>query len=372
MAATTEKINAWGLVAFGGQGYGDFGLYGAYLTETFDFENHTKDELFALYDSLFVPETFIVSYSADPYPQDPDLGTLRTDVFNTGIDIEVSRDFVLGVDWIHRDDGNFIIWDDPVPRNYTGVDYGGFAIDGFIGASPQTVYVCEDCSDPGYIITNRDDYYDRKTDMVMVSLERRASRNFNFSTSITWQDTRGNMSNNDGSLWGTSAADEHDNPNYNGHPFQFGAPTYMRKWNWKLLANYRLPWGILASGFANVSSGRPWRVSIGRLKMQEEIGQSVNDGRIGSFPLEARGDRTWQMLKQVDLRFQKTFEMSGASRVEMILDVFNVLNDDQPTDIETTVGSNYAFEGSSRLGRPDAPGDIVAGRQVRLGGRLVF
>ena len=366
-----EKVNGWNITAHTGDAYFDQNIFGAYLTEPFDFDTWTEEQLFDLYDQIFVPENFSFSNRGQLYPIDPDLKGMHTDVFNVGVEVEAGRDWVLGLDYIHKDDGTFIIWDDTVPREYTPYEFStDLAIPGHSGQT-QTLYACTDCTGQQLVITN-DDYYDRKHDYVTLSLERRASRGFNFNTSLTWGNSTGTMDNLDSSLWGNRTNDFHNNPNFTDNPFQTGRLTWSREWNWKILANYRLPGDILASAYWNLSTGRPWEARLDRIAIDAESGVRFNDTRIRDLPIEQRGSRIWPTMTQLDIRLQKGFEMSGSGRVEIIADLFNALNDDQQTSINEIFGRNFGIDGRSRFGLPSNSRGLVLPRQLRVGARLVF
>ena len=368
-----EKINAWNIDAYAGDAFYDQDVYYGYLTEPFDFENWTEESVLALWDTIFTEENFSFSNRGQLYPIDPDLDGMHTDVFNVGVEVEASRDWVLGLDFIHKDDGTFIIWDDSVVREYTPYEFAtALDIPGHSGQS-QTLYACTDCSGQQLTITNND-FYDRKHKYVTLSLERRASRGFNFNTSLTYGRSSGTgMDNNEGSLWGNAGRSYHKNPNFTDNPFQHDFRLqYSRKWNWKVLANYRLPGDILVSAFWNLQSGRPWEARLSRFAIDSESGVKFNDGRLSSLPIEKNGSRTWAAMKQLDIRLQKGFEMSGSGRVEIIADLFNALNDDQPTDVDQRFGRNYAADGGSRFGLPSNTRNIILPRQLRVGARVIF
>jgi hypothetical protein len=73
-----------------------------------------------------------------------------------------------------------------------------------------------------------------------------------------------------------------------------------------------------------------------------------------------RGEYRFPWVNIVDLRVTKTF-ISGGLRVEPIVDLFNIFNDNAVTNAVQTVGP--------ALGRPSA---IVMGRLLRLGARMTF
>ncbi len=94
--------------------------------------------------------------------------------------------------------------------------------------------------------------------MAIVGFRKRPSAGFNFDASLTYQNSQGNIGNTVFTNWGHAGPfGQHDNPNYAGHPFTVGPLDYDRTWQFKLLTNYRLPGGILASTYLQGLSGRP-------------------------------------------------------------------------------------------------------------------
>ena len=167
------------------------------------------------------------------------------------------------------------------------------------------------------------------------------------------------------------------NPNFNGHPYDFGPLRYNRKWQFKLVANYALPWGLHASGYLQSFSGRPWHPTISVLRLPEEL----NEPFMSSVKLEPRGNRTVDAFTQLDLRLQKDFRFgsTGRHRIELVFDAFNILNASSSTPsseswtndrgVYASVGSVFPITGEDAFGRPTA---LILPRQFRLGFRYVF
>jgi hypothetical protein len=398
-----EKINAWGLVGFAenshqaicncNTAYDASAGYLGYLQEPFagfdanaegSFEGFdpTPEQVAAVFDAIIHEDNFAgASVYGTAYPLDPNLNTLKADVFNAGVEFEIARNWVVGVEYIRKRDNQFIIWNDREPRDWSTVfsNVQSPVVPGFIDTpTSQPVYQCANCVgsanavDSDWFITNND-HYGRQHDIATLTLEKRAARNFNFNVSLVYTDSRGTITNRDHALWGRdSTNDEHDNPNYVGHPFRDHGPLdYSRKWYGKALANYRLPGGILASAFWQVSTGRPWNITTRRRDIERDNGISFQDTRIGSIFVEPWGSRTWQMMNRIDLRFQKTFDV-GRNRLELIADVFNITNDDQPVVIRFRTDQKYPVSGLSSVGKARNSGAIRAPRQARFGARFIF
>ena len=136
----------------------------------------------------------------------------HTDVLNIGVEYEVANDWVIGLDWIHKTDRNMVVTVDRTPHDYEPFEY----TDPLGGT--QTLYSRTDDREENFWVTN-DDFFGRDHDLVTLSLEKRFGRSFGFSTSITYQDSRGNIENDINALWGEgSRASNPTNPNFSGHP----------------------------------------------------------------------------------------------------------------------------------------------------------
>ena len=363
-----DKMLSFAPLRAAGNGYDAANYYGTYTDVPWDPENIDADFWTSI---AFLDENLIFDYATDPYDIDPDLEGGRTDVLNVGVEFEVANDWVIGLDWIHKTDSNMVVTVDRTPHDYEPFEY----TDPLGGT--QTLYIRTDDREEDYIVTN-DDFFVRDHDLVTLSLDKRFSRNFGFSTSITYQDSRGNIENDINALWGEgSRASNPTNPNFAGHPYDFGPLRYNRKWQFKLLANYALPGGLHASGYFQAFSGRPWHptIPVGRLPVE------LNEPFITSVKLEPRGSRLTDGFTQLDLRLQKDFRFgsTGGHRIELVFDAFNILNASssapsseawtQDRGVYSNVGAVFPIQGTNAFGQPTS---LIAPRQFRLGFRYVF
>jgi len=353
-----DKALTFGPIGAAGNGYDSANWYITYTDVPWDPNNIDP----AFWESIaFLPENLVFDYGIDPYDIDPDLEGAHTDILNVGVEVEVANDWVVGLEWIHKNDKNMVVQVDRTTHTYQPFEYtdplGG----------KQTLYSRTDSLEDDFWVTN-DDFYFRDHDLVTLSLDKRFSRAFGLSTSITYQDSRGNIENNIGAVWGYGArASNATNPNFNGHPYDSGQLSYNRKWQFKLLANYNLPWGISASGYLQAFSGRPWTPTISAARLP----QPLNEPFMFSVGLEPRGNRTRDPFTQLDLRLQKdiTFGSASAHRIELVFDAFNIFNSNSTTGIHSGVNSVWPIQGGSSFAQPSG---IIRPRQLRLGFRYVF
>ena len=353
-----DKALSFGPIGSSGDGYDSANWYITYTDVPWDPDNIDVE----FWESIaFLPENLIFDYGVDPYDIDPDFEGAHTNVLNIGLEWEVANDWVVGLEWIHKNDKNIEVHVDRTPH-----DYEPFTYTDPLGGT-QTLYTRTDDREEDIWVTN-DDFYYRDHDLVTLSLDKRFSRSFGFGMSLTYQNSRGNLGNNIGTVWGYGArASNVTNPNFNGHPYNDGPLPYNRKWQFKVLANYALPWGIHVSGYLQAFSGRPWTPSISVARLP----QSLNEPFMFSVPVEPRGNRTRDPFAQLDLRLQKDFNFGAVSqhRIELILDAFNIFNSNSPTGIYGNVNNTWPIQGGSSFGQARG---IIRARQLRLGFRYVY
>ncbi len=336
--------------------------------------NPTDVQVLALQDAVFQLANR-TSFNADIFPITPGLKSTHTDVFNFGFEYELVRDWVVGLDYIRKDDKNMFIYNDIIDHVFTPFEYTSPVVPGFLDTpTTQTLY-----SKPSGAIENvfdNSDYYVRWHNIVTLSLDRRRTGSgLNFSTSLTYQNNEGRIENGDGqTIWGRGF-DEEDNPNFNGHPFSESGPLrFSRTWSWKILGNYRLPGDILLGMYWNLASGRPWNLKVRH--GSRGIPQLLN-AAYGSTNIEKVRSRRWDSHKQLDLRLSKSFNF-GNGRFELMVDGFNMLNDFSPTSVRDRIDRTFSLERDaegnrlSSVGLPRDSTRLLPGRQFRLGARLSF
>ncbi|MCH7825188.1 MAG: TonB-dependent receptor [Acidobacteria bacterium] len=361
-----EKAMAYGPISSHGAAYESFEYFFNYTDVPWDPNNIDTEFWTSL---AFAPEAFVLSYAYGenvPYALDPDLKQQHTDVVNVGLEVELAPDWIVGADYIHKRDRDMMIPVDRAPHTYVPFEY----TDPLGGT--QTLYEQTDDLASDFIISN-DDYYFRTHDMFIVSLEKRASRDFSFNTSLTWQKSFGNIENTVDANWGFgNLYSASTNPNFNGHPYSEGLLTHNREWQFKTFANYRLPWGIQAAVYYRLESGRLWTPRIRKRRIPQLDNTAA--GTWGNVRLEPRGNRPTDALNNLDLRFGKVFDIGNTS-LDFTVDVFNAINsnsvrgDRNDAGMYRNINSTFPISGGNSFGEPRR---IVRPRQVRLAIRFVF
>jgi Carboxypeptidase regulatory-like domain len=120
--------------------------------------------------------------------------------------------------------------------------------------------------------------------------------------------------------------------------------------------SYLLPKAIQVAGSLRAAQGLPlartYVVTTAIVPGLTQVTQNINAVPRGEFRYP------WQNL--LDLRLSKNLQ-AGRLRLEPIVDLFNLFNNNAVTNANTTIGSS--------LGRPSA---IIMGRLLRVGGRINF
>jgi hypothetical protein len=109
--------------------------------------------------------------------------------------------------------------------------------------------------------------------------------------------------------------------------------------------------GVVIAGNLQYFSGKPWAASA-------QVVLPQGDQRV---LLEPRGSRRLPAQTLLDVRVSKAWAPGGATRVELLLDVLNALNDDSAESLAT----DNAF--STNFG---APATFVDPRRLMLGVRV--
>jgi hypothetical protein len=189
---------------------------------------------------------------------------------------------------------------------------------------------------------------------------KRFSNRWQFLASYVYGKATGTIDNgqsDDFGRWNNTV-----DPNFwiNGEGNCSSDPTHMIK----VQATYVLPFDINFNAYFHSITGRAWTM---RYRTPSSL---LNQGRETVF-VKARGSEHYKMATGLDLRLEKTFLLSGRYRLGIILDVFNVLNDNTIDDWGTRIGYDW-IPGDT----PSTDGhellSFVDPRAARVGIRVMF
>jgi hypothetical protein len=283
---------------------------------------------------------------------DPKTRTPRTDAYSIGVDRELGPRVAVAVAYIRKTGGNFIAWTDVGGqyRQETRMLADGRTVPVFVLANST--------ASRRFLLTNPDGYSLTYNGLVMV-VEKRRSNGWQALGSYTFSRTYGLQVSS-----GATAAD----PQVSTVAPAFPTTTFGRDPNNLTNAYGRLPndrphmfrvmgtIDVPRTGFAvganlQYFSGKPWAATA-------QIALPQGDQRI---LLEPRGSRRLSSQSLLDIRVSRTISFGPAGRVELLLDVLNVLND----TAEERLATDNLF--SPNFGHPTV---FVDPRRAMIGVRL--
>jgi hypothetical protein len=257
-----------------------------------------------------------------------------------------------------------------VTRNgYTAVAYGPNA--GPVAASGG-----------GRILTNRAGYT-RNYNGLELSLVKRLSNKWMARAAFSWMDWtedygQGSVVNptHTDSLTNTNGVSVASGPQVNGGQYVprsggsgKGDIFYGAKWQLSANALVQLPWGVELAGSVYGKQGFPRpmiiQTSAGGDGNVRVLAVGTNKVPSTGQDLTATGkldDVRYPNLWDLDLRLAKNVKIAGSTQLQLVADVFNVLNN----DVELNRVRNAASSAFNRLD------EVLSPRVVRFGVRLQF
>ena len=322
------------------------------------------------------PETeqwdLMYSIPHDPYTMDPNIKHPYMTQFTVGIERELFKDASLGVTYINRRWNNLIGRYDTIGV-YTEQTAYSSELDQDFPVWERTLATRDTYS---YLITNLRKGPEfpyileqpfRKYEGFEVLFNKRFSNRWLLLASYVYGKATGTVDNSFGEDIGASWAASKGDPNIwiNAKGNLTYDPTHMIK----IQGTYILPLDISLTGYFWGISGESWTTQFQT--------STFNQGRI-TFFTEPRGSHHYPMQKILNLRLEKIFTLAGKYRLGLMLDVFNVFNDDTITSWGNQAGYDWNFNQND----PDWPytystnGHDLFGistpRQARVGVRLIF
>jgi outer membrane receptor protein involved in Fe transport len=299
------------------------------------------------------------------YTMDPDIKHPYMNQFTASIERELFRDASISLTYIYRDWKNIIgpidnaaIWSPVVitdPEN------------------PATTYTVYEQTNPGtheYVIKNLKEGdpgigsntpYRRYWGFEFM-FNKRFSDKWQLLASYVYGKAYGTLNNGMSDDIGHGGDVESPNFWINADGNSTNDPTHMLK----LQGTYVLPFGVYLTGYFRAITGDAWtrRIRTSRLA----------HGNV-TFFTEPRGSNHYPIEKILDIRLEKTFVLAEKFRLGLMVDVFNVFNDDTITSWGTRIGYDWQLPGDPdyytstdghELNR------ISRARQARVGIRLMF
>jgi len=259
----------------------------------------------------------------------PHMRAPRTDEYSVGIDHAVGRQLSTAVAYIHKSGANFVGWTDTVGIYHDETrplaDGTEFPVKALVNKPSDRRFLLTNA--PGYSLTY---------DGLVMAIEKRRSRGWQASGSYTLSRATGLQTAS-----GTTAAGAQVSTVAPPQPSAFGRdPNDLtnargrlandRPHMFRLMGAVDVPrTGLMIAGNLQYFSGKPWAAS-GLVALPQTNNQSTE-----RVLLEPRGSRRLSSQTVLDLRISRVMAVGRAHRVELMLDVLNLLNDTAEESIAT-------------------------------------
>ena len=282
---------------------------------------------------------------------DSEMRTPRTDEYSIGIDRQLGRSLALAAAYVGKDGGNFIGWTDVggVYREDTRVLQDGsiLPVHVLVGSPGTRQFLLT--NPPGYALSYNG---------VVLSAEKRRSHGWQMFASYTYARASGLQVSSGVSAAAPQASTIAGNPyltfgqDPNSLTNAAGLLPNDRPHMFRVMGMVDVPrTGVVVAANVQHVTGKPWAATTQVLLPQ-------GDQRI---LLETRGSRRLSSQTLVDLRVSRIISIGAATRIELLLDVFNLLE----STAEESIASDNLF--STNFGQPNV---FVDPRRVMLGVRL--
>jgi hypothetical protein len=270
---------------------------------------------------------------------------------------QIGANMLAGIDYIHRESNNITAM---VVSNVEDYD-AQVAPDNPLGGPDVPFF---DLLDEQQNLITNPDAATREYDSVALRLRKRYAGGWSLDGSLVWSDLTGTA---DYAYSGYTTADGPDFTDLNGFVNADGKLPFNSEWVFKLSGSVDLPWRILLSGFYQYRTGEYWT------PYADFEGLYFND-RTPVY-ITARGSEQYDDRSELDLRLQKEFGLGGDTALALFVDVFNVLDSDKVTEVDTQWGW-YVYDWEDHPGNSfwdgprsgyQAPLEIQTPREIRLG-----
>ncbi len=282
---------------------------------------------------------------------DREMRAPRTDEFSIGLDREVGRQLAVAFAYVRKNGANFIGWTD------VGGQYREETRTLADGRIMPAFTLINAPSARRFQLTNPDGYSLTYDGLVMVA-EKRRSHGWQAFGSYTFSKAFGLQSSSGATAAGAQVStvsppqpivfgrDPNDLTNARGR-LPNDRPHMLR-----LMGSVDVPrTGVAISANLQHFSGKPWAATALIPTPQGEL----------RILLEPRGSRRLASQSLVDVRVSRMLSFGGGRRIELLVDVLNVLNDTAGEGLasDNVVSSNFAI-----------PTLFMDPRRVMLGARL--
>jgi hypothetical protein len=263
---------------------------------------------------------------------DPNLKNPYSDQFSVGIEREIFPEFSLSITGIYKESK------DMIATLNTGAEYE--TIDYYDEFGNQTIQVFNQTNsyeDNFFYTTNPGDHSDYKA--LILAFRKRLSNNWQVNGSLTLAKARN---------YPVGYEDKNENINRYGV-----AGYYDREYQFKMSGTYIFPYGIMLTAFFSHEQGRAYNRTV-RVPLDQ--------GR-QNVAAEEPGSQRYPDQTYLDLRVEKEFRLWKTTRLKLLIDVWNLLNNDANHRVQSTNAASDAYLAPTRYDLP---------RRAQIGIRFVF
>jgi hypothetical protein len=279
---------------------------------------------------------------------DPDTRAPRTDEYSVGVDREVAHHFAVAIAYVHKDGADFIGWTD-IGGQYT-IEQRPLPDGRLVPVSVLN----NGTAARRFLLTNPEGYSLRYDGLVIIA-EKRRSHGWQAFGSYTRSSASGLLPSSGTTAAGpqVSTVSPPNNSTFGRDPNDLanakGLLPNDRPNIARAMGSVDVPrTGIAIAANLQYFTGKPWAATA-------QITLPQGDQRL---QLEPRGTRRLSSQSLLDLRISRWISFGGAGRVDVIVDLLNVLND----KAEEGLATDNLF--SSNFGQPTI---FVDPRRAMLG-----
>ena len=281
----------------------------------------------------------------------------HTDEYSIGVDREVGRRLAVAIAYIHKDGSDFIGWTD------VGGQYSESARRLADGRSVPTFQLLNSTADRRFLLSNPAGYSLDYNGLVM-AIDKRRADGWQAFGSYTYSRASGlQASSGTGAAGAQSSSVALPNMPFGRDPndltYAKGRLPNDRPHMFRVMGSVQLPRiGFLVAGNLQYFSGKPWAATAQINLLQNSV-QRVQ--------LEPRGSRRLSSQTLLDFRLSRPILFGRSGRLELLLDVLNLLNDTAEEGLVTDVLVTDALAVNADFGKPNV---FMDPRRAMLGLRL--
>jgi hypothetical protein len=214
-----------------------------------------------------------------------------------------------------------------------------------------------------------------------LSLNKHLADNYQFLVSYTFSKAEDTSTDFQSAFIAMNNGRGRDPNNLTGLPIGFdplserGAATHDQRHRFVLSGMYQFPWQVQFSTIVTAASGRPYTPLIGADANGDGDGGAFPSDRARTTPTDAttsvrRNSETMKGQFIVDTRLSKHFTFGGTRGFDAIVDVFNLLDRTNFTEINNIFGPG-AFP-ANPVPTYGTYTEALPGRQIQLAAKVTF